>query len=265
MLAGLCGASDLRVLLMAGPLRVVHVSAHRSLRRAVEAVTVASVRRTIELADRLRPPAARPAAAHRGGRAQPARRGGRHPRRRGRAVHPPGRRGRAIPGRRRGGAGVRGHAVPAGGGRRGRSGCRHVPRPGAHPGQAARPGRGGGGHAGPAVPADVPRPRGGLRHRRAGCGAAGQHDRRHPGRRGCGRAAGLRSGRASGGAVTCWPWTRAPAAAGRPCSAWTARWPAWPSASGRIRPRTASPARSPSIRLATGRWCARASARCSPA
>ena len=52
MLAGLCGAGDLRVLLMAGPLRVVHVSAHRSLRRAVEAVTVASVRRTIDLADR---------------------------------------------------------------------------------------------------------------------------------------------------------------------------------------------------------------------
>jgi 4-phospho-D-threonate 3-dehydrogenase / 4-phospho-D-erythronate 3-dehydrogenase len=52
MLAGLCGAGDLRVLLMAGPLRVVHVSAHRSLRRAVEAVTVASVRRTIELGDR---------------------------------------------------------------------------------------------------------------------------------------------------------------------------------------------------------------------
>jgi 4-hydroxythreonine-4-phosphate dehydrogenase len=52
MLASLCGASDLRVLLMAGPLRVVHVSAHRSLRRAVEAVTVVSVRRTIELADR---------------------------------------------------------------------------------------------------------------------------------------------------------------------------------------------------------------------
>jgi 4-hydroxythreonine-4-phosphate dehydrogenase len=51
MLASLCGASDLRVLLMAGPLRVVHVSAHRSLRRAVEAVTVVSVRRTIELAD----------------------------------------------------------------------------------------------------------------------------------------------------------------------------------------------------------------------
>jgi 4-hydroxythreonine-4-phosphate dehydrogenase len=49
MLADLCAASDLRVLLMAGPLRVVHVSAHRSLRRAVEAVTVASVRRTIQL------------------------------------------------------------------------------------------------------------------------------------------------------------------------------------------------------------------------
>ena len=51
MLASLCGASGLRVLLMAGPLRVVHVSAHRSLRRAVEAVTVVSVRRTIGLAD----------------------------------------------------------------------------------------------------------------------------------------------------------------------------------------------------------------------
>jgi 4-hydroxythreonine-4-phosphate dehydrogenase len=51
MLADLCGASDLRVLLMAGPLRVVHVSAHRSLRQAIDAVTAASVLRTIELAD----------------------------------------------------------------------------------------------------------------------------------------------------------------------------------------------------------------------
>jgi 4-phospho-D-threonate 3-dehydrogenase / 4-phospho-D-erythronate 3-dehydrogenase len=51
MLADLCAASDLRVLLMAGPLRVVHVSAHRSLRDAIDAVTPASVLRTIELAD----------------------------------------------------------------------------------------------------------------------------------------------------------------------------------------------------------------------
>jgi 4-phospho-D-threonate 3-dehydrogenase / 4-phospho-D-erythronate 3-dehydrogenase len=51
MLADLCTASDLRVLLMAGPLRVVHVSAHRSLREAIEAVTSASVLRTVELAD----------------------------------------------------------------------------------------------------------------------------------------------------------------------------------------------------------------------
>ena len=51
MLADLCGASDLRVLLMGGPLRVVHVSAHRSLRDAIDAVTPASVLRTIELAD----------------------------------------------------------------------------------------------------------------------------------------------------------------------------------------------------------------------
>jgi 4-hydroxythreonine-4-phosphate dehydrogenase len=51
MLAELCAAGDLRVLLMAGPLRVVHVSAHRSLRDAIDAVTPASVLRTIELAD----------------------------------------------------------------------------------------------------------------------------------------------------------------------------------------------------------------------
>jgi 4-hydroxythreonine-4-phosphate dehydrogenase len=50
-LAALCAATDLRVLLMAGPLRVVHVSAHRSLRGAIDAVTQASVLRTIELAD----------------------------------------------------------------------------------------------------------------------------------------------------------------------------------------------------------------------
>ncbi len=51
MLADLCAARDLRVLLMAGPLRVVHVSAHRSLREAIEAVTPPSVLRAIELAD----------------------------------------------------------------------------------------------------------------------------------------------------------------------------------------------------------------------
>jgi 4-hydroxythreonine-4-phosphate dehydrogenase len=52
MLADLCGASDLRVLLMGGPLRVVHVSAHRALRQAIDAVSLASVLRTIELGDR---------------------------------------------------------------------------------------------------------------------------------------------------------------------------------------------------------------------
>lgn len=51
MLADLCATGDLRVLLMAGPLRVVHVSAHRSLRSAIDAVTRANVLRTIELAD----------------------------------------------------------------------------------------------------------------------------------------------------------------------------------------------------------------------
>jgi 4-hydroxythreonine-4-phosphate dehydrogenase len=53
MLADLCATGDLRVLLMAGPLRVVHVSAHRSLRSAIDAVTRASVLRTIELADEI--------------------------------------------------------------------------------------------------------------------------------------------------------------------------------------------------------------------
>src|SRR4249920_1631897 len=51
MLADLSAVGDLRVLLMAGPLRVVHVTAHRSLRSAIDAVTRASVLRTIELAD----------------------------------------------------------------------------------------------------------------------------------------------------------------------------------------------------------------------
>jgi 4-hydroxythreonine-4-phosphate dehydrogenase len=51
MLADLCGAPDLRVLLMSGPLRVVHVSAHCSLRAAIDAVTTASVLRTLELGD----------------------------------------------------------------------------------------------------------------------------------------------------------------------------------------------------------------------
>ena len=51
MLADLCATSDLRVLLMAGPLRVVHVTAHRSLRDAIDGVTRASVLRTIGLAD----------------------------------------------------------------------------------------------------------------------------------------------------------------------------------------------------------------------
>jgi 4-phospho-D-threonate 3-dehydrogenase / 4-phospho-D-erythronate 3-dehydrogenase len=51
MLAELTGATDLRVLLMSPRLRVAHVSAHRSLRDAIEAVTRARVLRTIELAD----------------------------------------------------------------------------------------------------------------------------------------------------------------------------------------------------------------------
>ena len=53
MLSELTGAEDLRVLLMAGDLKVVHVSAHRSLRDAIEGVTTQRVLRTIELADEM--------------------------------------------------------------------------------------------------------------------------------------------------------------------------------------------------------------------
>ena len=49
----LAGATDLRVLLLAGELRVVHVSAHRSLREAIEGVTTPRVLRTIQLADEM--------------------------------------------------------------------------------------------------------------------------------------------------------------------------------------------------------------------
>src|SRR6185369_5075253 len=45
----ICAASDLRVMLVGGGLRVAHVTAHAPLARAIELVTTASVLRTIEL------------------------------------------------------------------------------------------------------------------------------------------------------------------------------------------------------------------------
>ncbi|MBO0689745.1 MAG: 4-hydroxythreonine-4-phosphate dehydrogenase PdxA, partial [Candidatus Dormibacteraeota bacterium] len=50
MLADLVGAPDVRMLLVTDRLRVVHVSTHRSLRSAIEAVQTDRVLRTIELA-----------------------------------------------------------------------------------------------------------------------------------------------------------------------------------------------------------------------
>ena len=50
LLADLTGAEDVRMLLTSGRLRVVHVTTHRSLRSAIEAVTEGRVRKTIELA-----------------------------------------------------------------------------------------------------------------------------------------------------------------------------------------------------------------------
>jgi 4-hydroxythreonine-4-phosphate dehydrogenase len=50
MLADLAGAADVRMLLVTDRLRVVHVSTHRSLRSAIEAVQADRVLRTIELA-----------------------------------------------------------------------------------------------------------------------------------------------------------------------------------------------------------------------
>ncbi len=49
LLADLAGAADVRMLLVADPLRVVHVTTHRSLRSAIEAVTRERVLRTIEM------------------------------------------------------------------------------------------------------------------------------------------------------------------------------------------------------------------------
>jgi 4-hydroxy-L-threonine phosphate dehydrogenase PdxA len=50
MLADMCKSSEVRVLLMGQKLRVVHVSAHRSLANAIGGVTRERVRRTIEMA-----------------------------------------------------------------------------------------------------------------------------------------------------------------------------------------------------------------------
>jgi len=50
MLADLAGARDVRMLLVSGTLRVVHVTTHRSLRSAIDAATKDRVLRTIELA-----------------------------------------------------------------------------------------------------------------------------------------------------------------------------------------------------------------------
>jgi 4-phospho-D-threonate 3-dehydrogenase / 4-phospho-D-erythronate 3-dehydrogenase len=49
LLADLAGVADVRMLLVSDRLRVVHVSTHRSLRSAIEAVTRARVLRTVEL------------------------------------------------------------------------------------------------------------------------------------------------------------------------------------------------------------------------
>jgi 4-hydroxythreonine-4-phosphate dehydrogenase len=49
LLADLAGVVDVRMLLVADPLRVVHVTTHRSLRSAIEAATRDRILRTIEL------------------------------------------------------------------------------------------------------------------------------------------------------------------------------------------------------------------------
>jgi 4-hydroxythreonine-4-phosphate dehydrogenase len=51
LLASLVGMPDVRMLLVRGNLRVVHVTTHVSLRRAIEAVTKERVLKTIELTD----------------------------------------------------------------------------------------------------------------------------------------------------------------------------------------------------------------------
>ena len=50
LLADLCGVQEVRMLLTSGPLRVVHVTTHRSLRSAIEAATKERILKTLELA-----------------------------------------------------------------------------------------------------------------------------------------------------------------------------------------------------------------------
>jgi 4-hydroxythreonine-4-phosphate dehydrogenase len=51
LLASLAGVSDVRMLLVRGNLRVVHVTTHRSLRSAIEAATADRILKTIQVAD----------------------------------------------------------------------------------------------------------------------------------------------------------------------------------------------------------------------
>ena len=187
MLAELCTASDLRVLLMAGPLRVVHVTAHRSLRAAIDAVTPASVLRTIELADSIgRRLLGRPPRVAVAGLNPHAGEGGILGDEDEQAIRP------AITEARSRGIDASGPLSADSLFPRAAAGGTDLVVAMYHdqghiPGQAARPGRGCGGHPGPAVPADVPGPWRGVRHCRPGRGPGGQHDgrgpRRRPGRR----------------------------------------------------------------------------------
>ena len=261
MLADLCAASDLRVLLMAGPLRVVHVSAHRSLRDAIDEVTAASVLRTIELADGIgrrllgRPPrilvaGLNPHAGEHGILGGEDERFIRpavaQARSRGIDADGPLSADTLFPRAAAGGADLVVAMYHDQG---------HIP--------VKLLGRG----EGVAVTLGLPFLRMSPDHG-AAFDIAGQGLARPGSMTAAIRAAAAAAGIISrdrlpdaGGSLnpgrrataTCWPWTRAPAAAGRPCSPWAASWPPWPSASGPTRPPAASPAHSPSTRPVTGR------------
>ena len=195
-LGALTGTAEPPVMLLASPmLRVVPVTIHVSLRRALDTLSTAEIVRTGTGA---------------GGRA-PGRLRHRRPRAsRSRASTPmPGRRARwatrrgalVVPAiealRARGvdafGPAAAGHDVHRPRPGRLRRRALPLPRPGAHPDQDARHGRRGERHARPAHRPHLARPRHRLRHRRPGRGRSRQPGRRPTPRGRDGRAAATRS------------------------------------------------------------------------
>ena len=169
------GASNVATMLMAGRLRVVHLTTHRSLRRACDYVTTDNVLAKTMLTHEHFKAWGFPAPEDRSGGAEPARERRRADRRRGGAGDHAGGGGGAVAGRGRYGAGTGGHGVQPGHRRSVRRGAGDVPRPGARGDQGARLGEERERESRPAVHPDVGGPWDGVRHRGQGRGGPPEH------------------------------------------------------------------------------------------